>query len=157
MGLLDHTADVIGRCHSMVNEDPANDKHAVLSFHFATHIARQSSATCLNVPRCQRGGKRALQSGRCCRDYVVERSRVRLLDIGGVQTVMFGDRPVNSKVDRRRLCRQLGCSYRTRSSVDFHFCNIGRVGHDIPFRTRFRQKPNKRPSCIGTRYSETSY
>jgi len=44
----------------MVNENPANDKYAILGFHFATHCARQSSATCLDVPRCQRGGKRAL-------------------------------------------------------------------------------------------------
>jgi len=58
--LLDHTADVLGRCQSMVNENPANDKYAILGFHFATHCARQSSATCLDVPRCQRGGKRAL-------------------------------------------------------------------------------------------------
>src|SRR5712692_4201047 len=129
----------------MVDENPANDEYAILGFHLATHFTCQSPATCFDLPRCQRGGKRALQSGRCGRDYVVERSGARLLYVGRVQTVMLGDCPVNSKVDRRRFCRQLGGSYRARSAFDFHFGNIGHFGHDIPLSRSVRQKPNKRP------------
>jgi hypothetical protein len=58
--LLDHPADVLGRCQSVVDENPANDKHAILGFHLATHVTCQSPAACFDLPRCQRGGKRAL-------------------------------------------------------------------------------------------------
>ncbi len=85
----------------MVNEDPANDQYAILGFHLATYFTGQSPTTGFDLPRCQRGGKSALQSGPGGRDYVVERSRARLLDVGGVQTVMPGDRSVHPKVDGR--------------------------------------------------------
>lgn len=58
--LLDRTAGVLGRCQPVVNENPANDKYAILSFHLATHLTRQSPAACFDLSRCQRGGKRAL-------------------------------------------------------------------------------------------------
>lgn len=60
MDFLDHTADILRRCQPMVNKNPANDKYAILGFHLATHVARQSAAPCFHLSRCQRGGKRAL-------------------------------------------------------------------------------------------------
>jgi len=85
----------------MANENPANDEHSILGFYLATHFTPQSSATGFDLPRCQRGGKCALKSGSGGRDYVVESSGARLFDVGGVQTVMSGDRAVDAKVHRR--------------------------------------------------------
>ena len=60
MDLLDHAANVFGRYQPVANENPANDKHAILGFHLATYVALQSPLTRLDLPRCQRGGKCAL-------------------------------------------------------------------------------------------------
>lgn len=60
MDLLDHAADVFGRYQPMANENPANDKHAIVGFHLAAHFTHQSPAACFDLPRCQRGGKCAL-------------------------------------------------------------------------------------------------
>jgi len=60
MNLLDRTTGVFGRYQPMANKNPANDKYTILGFHLATYFTRQSPATCFDLPRCQRGGKRAL-------------------------------------------------------------------------------------------------
>ena len=58
--ILDRVARVLGRHQAMVYQDAANDEDAFLRFHLATHVAGEGPSTCLNLPRCQRGGKRAL-------------------------------------------------------------------------------------------------
>ena len=58
--ILDRVARVLGRYQAMMNRDAVNDEDAFLRFHLATHVAGKCPSTCLNLPRCQRGGKRAL-------------------------------------------------------------------------------------------------
>jgi hypothetical protein len=60
MDFLDHTAGVLRYRHPVVNENPANDQYTIFGFHLPSHFTRQRPATCLDLPRCQRGGKRAL-------------------------------------------------------------------------------------------------
>ena len=81
---LNHVTDLLWYCQSMVDENPTNDEDAVFGFYFAAYVARECPFARLDVPRCQRGGKRALQSGRRGCNYVVERRGARFLDGGGV-------------------------------------------------------------------------
>lgn len=68
----------------MVDENATDDEDAVLGLHLAAHVARERASAGLDVPRCQRGGKRALQSSGRGRHYVVERRGARLFDGGGI-------------------------------------------------------------------------
>ncbi len=58
--ILDRVARVLGRYQAMMYKDAVNDEDAFLRFHLPTHVAGECPSTCLNLPRCQRGGKRAL-------------------------------------------------------------------------------------------------
>ncbi|HMK28754.1 MAG TPA: hypothetical protein VK473_03650 [Terriglobales bacterium] len=60
MNLLDHSTGAFGRYQPMANENSANNEYAILGFYFSTHFTPQSSVTGFDLPRCQRGGKRAL-------------------------------------------------------------------------------------------------
>ena len=82
--VLDYVAHILGRGQSMVNENSTNNQDAVLGFHLAAHVAGECSLPRLDVPRCQRGGKRALQSSGRGRNDVIERSGARFLDGGRV-------------------------------------------------------------------------
>jgi len=44
----------------MVDEDASNHQDAILGFDLAPHVAAECPSACLNIPRCQRGGKCAL-------------------------------------------------------------------------------------------------
>lgn len=84
MHFLDRVADVLGRDQAMVDKNATNDEDAVFRLHLAAYVAGERSPACPDVPRCQRGGKRALQSS--CRgcDHVVEGSGPRFLDGGRI-------------------------------------------------------------------------
>ena len=41
----------------MLDEDAANHKDAFLGFDLAAHVAAECPSACLDIPRCQRGGK----------------------------------------------------------------------------------------------------
>ncbi len=58
--ILDRVTRLLGRYQTMMNQDAANDQDAFLRLHLATHVTGECPSTCLNLPRCQRGGKRAL-------------------------------------------------------------------------------------------------
>jgi hypothetical protein len=111
MHFLDRVADILGRGQAMADKNPTNDEDAIFGLHLAAYVAGERSPAGLDIPRCQRGGKRALQSS--CRgcNHVVEGGGARLFDGGGIQPVVPGDGSVNSKVDGRWFCRQIGRAY----------------------------------------------
>ncbi len=128
---LDHVADVLWYPQPMVDENSTNDEDAVIGLYFAAYVAGKRPSACLDIPRCQRGGKGALQSGRCGGNNVIDRRGARLLYRGGIQTVVLGDCAVNAKVDRHWFCRQVCDSYRPRAAVDFPFIYICWFGHRV--------------------------
>jgi hypothetical protein len=73
-------AEVFRSRQAVVDENAANDENAVLSFDLASHVAGERSLSGLDIPRCQRGGKGALQSSRRGRHYIIERGRARFFD-----------------------------------------------------------------------------
>jgi hypothetical protein len=95
---LDSIADVFWHGHTMVNEKAADNQNAVFCLNLAPHVADKSSPAGLYIPRCQRGGKCALQSSRSGGHYVVERRGTRLLDRLWIKAVMLGDCPVHAEV-----------------------------------------------------------
>ena len=100
---FDRVADVLSGGQAMVDENAANDENAVLRLDLTTHVAGQCSLSCLDIPRCQRGGKGALQSGGRGRDDIIQRGRARLFDGSRIQAVVLGDRSMNAEGDGRRL------------------------------------------------------
>jgi hypothetical protein len=44
----------------MMDEDTPNHQNSLFSLHLAADIAAKRPMACFDVPRCQRGGKRAL-------------------------------------------------------------------------------------------------
>ncbi len=82
----------------MADKDAANHKHTVLSLHLTTHIADKCPLARLDVPRCQRGGKGALQSGRGSGNHIVQRRCAWFLDGCWVQAVVLGYRSVDTEV-----------------------------------------------------------
>lgn len=57
---FDPVADVLRSDQAMVDENATNDENAVLGLYLATHVARECLLSRLDIPHCQRGGKRAL-------------------------------------------------------------------------------------------------
>ena len=84
MHLLDRAADILASFQAMVNENATNDEDAVLGLHLAAHIAGKCPLARLDVPRCQRGGKRALQSSCSGSDHIINRSGARFFDCCGI-------------------------------------------------------------------------
>jgi len=101
MHFLDCVADVLGRGQAMADENATNDEDAIFGLHLAAYVAGERPPACPDVPRCQRGGKRALQSSRRGCDHIVEGSGAGLFDGSGIQTVVLGDGSVDAEVDRR--------------------------------------------------------
>jgi hypothetical protein len=97
MHFFDRAADVLRGGQTMVDENTTNDENAVLSLHLATHVAGERSLSGLDIPRCQRGGKGALQSGSRGSDYVIQRGRARFFDRSLIQAVVLGDRSMNAE------------------------------------------------------------
>jgi hypothetical protein len=117
----------------VVNEDSPNHQDSFLDLHLASHFAAEGAAPCLDIPRCQRGGKCALQSS--CRGgyHVVDRRRSRFFDRCRVKTVMSGDCAVDPKEHRGRFRRKLGQPNGALSAVDLAFINICRLWHRLSF------------------------
>ena len=84
MHLLDRVVDVLGCFQPMVNENAANDENTVLGLHLAADIARERSLAGLDVPRCQRGRKRALQSSCGGSDHIINRGGARFFELGRI-------------------------------------------------------------------------
>ena len=84
MHLLDRVADVLGCMQAVVNQNATNDEDAFLGLYLAAHIARERSSARLDVPRCQHGGKRALQSSCGGSDHIVKRGGARFFHRGGI-------------------------------------------------------------------------
>jgi len=52
------------RCRqAMRHVDAADYQYTILSLHLTPNFARECPLPCLDLPRCQRGGKGALHSG----------------------------------------------------------------------------------------------
>ena len=60
MHFFDRAADVLRSDQAMVDENATNDENAILNLYLATNVARECPLSCLDIPHCQRGGKRAL-------------------------------------------------------------------------------------------------
>ncbi len=60
MHFFHNTTNILWNRESVVNEDSPNHQDSFLGFHLAAHVAAESASTCLDIPRCQRGGKCAL-------------------------------------------------------------------------------------------------
>lgn len=60
MHFFDDVTNVFWNREPVVNEDSPNHQDALLGLHLAPHIAAERPAACLDIPRCQRGGKCAL-------------------------------------------------------------------------------------------------
>jgi hypothetical protein len=131
MHFFDRAADVLRGGQAMVNEKATNDENAFFSLDLATHVARECSLSGPDIPRCQRGGKGALQSGGCGRHHIIKRGRARFFDGSRIQAVVFGDRSMNAEGDGRRLCGQERSPYCARLAFDFPLVHIGRLGHRI--------------------------
>ena len=131
MHFFDRVEDVLRGGQAMVNEEAPNDENAVLRLDFATHVAGERSLSGLDIPRCQRGGKGALQSSRRGRHDIIKRGRARFFDRSRIQAVVFGDRSMNAEGDGRRLGGQERSPDCTRLAFDFPFVHIGRLGHPI--------------------------
>ncbi len=95
---LNHAPHVPWNRKPMADKDAANHKHTVLSLHLTTHIADKCPLARLDVPRCQRGGKGALQSGRGSGNHIVQRRCAWFLDGCWVQAVVLGYRSVDTEV-----------------------------------------------------------
>jgi hypothetical protein len=131
MHFFDRVADLLWRGQAMVDEKTTNDKNAILSLYLATHVAGECSLSCLDIPRCQRGGKGALQSGSRGGHYIIERGRTRFFDRSRIQAVVFGDCSMNAEGDGHRLCGQERSPDCARLAFDFPFVDVGRLGHRI--------------------------
>ena len=57
---LDDAANVLREYEPMVDENAPNHQDALLGFDLAPHVAAECPSACLDIPRCQRGGKCAL-------------------------------------------------------------------------------------------------
>jgi hypothetical protein len=131
MYFFDRVADVLRGRQAMVNENATNDENAVLSLDLATHVAGECSLSGPDIPRCQRGGKGALQSSGRGRHYIIKRGRARFFDGSRIQAVVFGDRSMNAERDGRRLGRQERSPDCARFAFDLAFEHISRLGHHI--------------------------
>ena len=54
------TTNVLRNHKLVVNEDSTNHQNSFLGLHLSAHLAAEGAAACLDIPRCQRGGKCAL-------------------------------------------------------------------------------------------------
>jgi len=136
---LNHAPHVLWNRNVMADKNAANHKHSVLGLHLTAHIAHQCPSAGLDIPRCQRGGKSALQSSGGGGDHVVYRCRARFLNGGWVQAVVLGDCSVDAKGNRNRLGRKESGANRTGSALDFSFINIGGRWHRVLLRGQCRK------------------
>jgi hypothetical protein len=131
MHFFDRIADVLRGGQAMVNENATNDENAVLSLDLAAHVAGERSLSGLDIPRCQRGGKGALQSSGRGGHYVIQRGRARFFDGSRIQAVVFGDRSMNAEGDGHRLGGQERSPDCARLAFDFPLVHISRLCHRI--------------------------
>ena len=91
--------------------DPPEDEHAALLFDLTHHVRDQIFGSDFDLARTQRAGKSARQSAARGRNDVVDGRRMRL-DLGHVDAVVLGDRPMSAKKHELALSGQLGRSCR---------------------------------------------
>lgn len=132
-----------------MDEDTPNHQNSLFSLHLAADIAAKCPPACFDVPRCQRGGKRALQSSTGSGDYVIDGRRPRFFDCRRVQPVMPGDRAVNPKWHWSGFRRELRQPNRALPSVDPSFINVCRLRHaHFPFMAPRLLSDSCRPSDL---------
>jgi hypothetical protein len=131
--VIDHVTKIFWNRESMTDRNPPDHQNPIFGLNLTTHIAAESSSTCLDVPRCQRGGKCALKSGAGCGDHVVDGGCMGLFYRGRVQAVMLSDSTMNSKPNGGGFRRELRRPNGACAALDPAFVEICWLGHLLSF------------------------
>jgi hypothetical protein len=98
--------------------DSPDHQYALLCFYLTRYIRRQSSITGIDLARFQRTSEGTHHSTGGCTNYIVNRRRMRLLQLRRINFVVFGDRPVHAEDNRLGLSGQVGDAKRSLLSFD---------------------------------------
>src|SRR5207244_1670452 len=105
--------------------------HAVLRFDPAGHFGRQLPIAGINLACFQRTSESAHHATGSCGNDVINRRGVRLLQLCGVNFVMFGDGPVDAINHGLGLAGQVRNAERALAAFYARFRNINDVTHGL--------------------------
>lgn len=96
----------------MVDEDAPNHQNILLGLDLAAHVTTECPSACFDIPRCQRGGKGALESSGSGGNHVVDRGGAWFFDLVWIQAVVAGDCAMDAEDHgsrfRGKLCQANG-------------------------------------------------
>ena len=120
---------LLGTLEEIIYNGRGNDEDALIGFHLAGHVRRETAVAGIDLTRLQRASKGADHSTRGRRDHVVDGRRMGFRKTRGIHFVVLRDRAVHAEHDRLRLTRETRDAQRSFHAFDVDLRRVNDASH----------------------------